>query len=99
MGAASDQLIALVKVNAAAIGQDVVHAAITGKSAIVRANGSVGDTTDLFTRDITFDRVAFRDAGPTIYTRFGDWLVLIAIAAAVGAATAPGEGVPRRQKG
>ena len=99
MGAASDQLIALVKVNAAAIGQDVVHAAITGKSAIVRANGSVGDTTDLFTRDIAFDRVAFRDAGPTIYTRFGDWLVLIAIAAAVGAATAPGEGVPRRQKG
>lgn len=97
-GPASDQLIALVKVNAAAIGQDIVHAAITGKSTVIRANGSVGETTDLFTRDIALDRVAFREAGPTLYTRFGDWLTIIALAAAIGAATAPGEGVPRRKQ-
>lgn len=96
-GAASDQLIALVKVNAAAIGQEVVHAAITGKSAVIHADGTVDETTELFVRDILFDRVAFRDAGPTLYTRFGDWLALVAIAAAIGAATAPGEGVPRRR--
>ena len=75
-----------------------MHAAITGKSTVVRANGTVAETTDLFTRDIALDRVAFRDAGPTIYTRFGDWLVLVAIAAGIGAATAPGEGVPRRKQ-
>ena len=97
-GPASDQLIALVKVNAAAIGQDVVHAAITGKSTVIRANGTVGETTELFTRDLLLDRVAFREAGPTIYTRFGDWLLLVAIAAGIGAATAPGEGVPTRRQ-
>lgn len=97
-GPASDQLIALVKVNAAAIGQDIVHAAITGKSTVIRANGTVGETTDLFTRDLALDRVAFREAGPTLYTRFGDWLLLIAIAAGIGAATAPGEGVPIRRR-
>ncbi len=97
-GPASDQLIALVKVNAAAIGQDVVHAAITGKSTVIRANGTVGEATDLFTRDLALDRVAFREAGPTLYTRFGDWLLLIAIAAGIGAATAPGEGVPIRRR-
>ncbi len=97
-GPASDQLIALVKVNAAAVGQDIVHAAITGKSTVVRADGSVADETELFSRTIALERVAFRAAGPTLFTRIGDWLVIVAIAAAIGAATAPGEGVPRRRR-
>ena len=98
-GAASDQLVSLVKVNAAAIGQDLVHAAITGKSTFINANGTVEETTDLFATEVLVGRVAFREAGQTIYTRFGNWLVLVAIAAAIGAATAPGEGVPTRNKG
>ena len=47
-GPASDQLIGMVRVSAAAIGQDLAHAAITGKSTFIEADGSVGEKTPLF---------------------------------------------------
>jgi apolipoprotein N-acyltransferase len=96
-GAASDQLIGLARVNAAAVGQDVVHAAITGKSAFISASGQVGDTTQLFDEGVLQGRVRFRDAGPTLYTRLGDWLAIVAIAGALAAGLVPGEGRPERR--
>jgi apolipoprotein N-acyltransferase len=84
---ASDQLIGLVRVNAAAVGQELVHAAITGRSAFIDAAGEVGQRTDLFEERVLYGRVQMRTAGPTVYTRFGDWVLLIAL---VGVAVALG---------
>jgi len=97
-GAASDQLIGLARVNAAAVGQDLVHAAITGKSTLISASGEVGEATELFTETVLEGRVRFRTAGPTLFTRFGDWLALVAMAGAAAASVVPGEGRPERRQ-
>ncbi len=90
--ATSDQLIDMTKVNAAAIGQDLVHAAITGKSTFITAAGTVGETTDVFTEGVLYGDVAMRSAGPTLFTRFPNWMTLLAILGLVGALLWPGEG-------
>jgi apolipoprotein N-acyltransferase len=89
---ASDQLIDMTRVNAAAIGQDLVHAAITGKSTFISASGEVGETTDLFTETVLYGDVAMRSAGPTVFTRFPNWVLLLALAGAAAALFWPGEG-------
>ena len=91
MSEAADQFIGLTRVNAAAFGQDLVHAAITGKSVLIGADGSLSETTGLLTREILFGEVNMRTAGRTLYARFGDWLLFVAMAAAVAAAAIPGE--------
>ncbi len=93
-GSASDQLIAMVRVNAASVGQDILLAAITGRSAVVRANGDVTGVTELLEERTLRAVVNMRSAGPTPYTRFGDWLLLLSLAAAGLAMVLPGE---RRQ--
>jgi apolipoprotein N-acyltransferase len=90
--ATSDQLIDMTKVNAAAIGQDLVHAAITGKSTFITAAGSVGETTEVFTEGVIYGDVAMRSAGSTVFTRFPNWVTLLAIIGLVGALLWPGEG-------
>ena len=90
--AASDQLIDMTRVNAAAIGQDTVHAAITGKSAFITAAGEVGETTGLYTEAVLYGNVAMRSAGPTIFTRFPNWVTLIAVLGLLAAVFWPGEG-------
>ena len=89
---ASDQLIDMTRVNAAAIGQDVVHAAITGKSTFITAEGGVGEKTELYTEDVLYGNVALRSAGPTVFTRFPSWVTLLALVGLVGALFWPGEG-------
>ena len=90
--AASDQLIDMTRVNAAAIGQDVVHAAITGKSTFITAAGKVGEGTDLFTEGVLYGEVAMRSAGPTPFTRFPNWVTLVALIGLIAALFWPGEG-------
>ena len=90
--AASDQLIDMTRVNAAAIGQDVVHAAITGKSTIITAAGEVGEGTDLFTEGVLYGEVAMRSASPTPFTRFPNWVTLVALIGLIAALFWPGEG-------
>ena len=97
-GAASDQLIAMTRVNAAAVGQYLVHAAITGRSAFITPAGVILDDTDLFTTSVIVERMAFRDGAATIYTRYGDWALLVAAVAAIAAVTAPGEGRPKGRR-
>ena len=91
---ASDQFIGLTRVNAAAMGQDLVHAAITGRSAFITADGTLGETTGLLTTEILEGEVRMRTDGPTLYARFGDWLLLLALVAAAAAVAIPGEGRP-----
>ena len=89
---ASDQLIDMTRVNAAAIGQDAVHAAITGKSTFITADGEVGEGTDLFTEGVLYGEVAMRSAGPTPFTRFPNWVTLVALIGLIAALFWPGEG-------
>lgn len=90
--AASDQLIDMARVNAAAIGQDLVHAAITGRSTFITAAGVVGERTGLYTEEVLFGDVATRSAGPTLFTRFPHWpLVLTTVLLLIGLFW-PGEG-------
>jgi apolipoprotein N-acyltransferase len=85
---ASDQLIGLVRMSAVSLGVDVVHVAVTGKSTIIRANGSIGKTTELFTRDLLTGVVNFQAAPRTLYAVLGDWVQLLMIFGALGVAVA-----------
>ena len=54
--------------------------------------------TELFEETVLVGEVRFRNAGPTIFTRFGEWLALIAIAGAFAAALIPGEAREERRR-
>ena len=90
ISAAADQLIGLVRVNAAGIGLDVAHAAITGKSTFVTGAGEVGRETELLETTVLYGSVRFNADGPTVWVRFGDWLAALAVVAAVIALAVPG---------
>jgi apolipoprotein N-acyltransferase len=64
---------------AAELGMDVIHAAVTGKSTLITEGGVVGPTTALAEATVLTGTVSLRNAGPTLYTRWGDWLQVIAI--------------------
>ena len=89
---ASDQLIDMTRVNAAAIGQDLVHAAITGQSTFITAGGLVGERTGLYTEEVLYGEVAMRSAGPTVFTRYPNWATLLALISMIAALFWPGEG-------
>jgi apolipoprotein N-acyltransferase len=79
-GPASDQLIGMVRLNAAALGVDVVHAAVTGHSTFVYASGATASAeTDLFTSDVLYGTVRIQEARRTLYAMTGDWVELAAI--------------------
>ena len=69
----SDQFIAISRLRAAEFGLDIVHAAVTGRSAFVLADGSVIDRTGLYQTGMITGTVHARSAGLTLYARWGDW--------------------------
>lgn len=77
----SDQFIGMTRMRAAELGVDVVHAAITGKSAFIEADGTIVSQTEAFRPEVLLGTVHFRTDGLTLYARFGDWLQYLAIAA------------------
>ncbi|MDE0353799.1 MAG: apolipoprotein N-acyltransferase [bacterium] len=81
---ASDQMIAISRMRAAELGVDLVHAAVTGKSAFVHADGRVESRTELFETTTAAGVPAARTAGPTLYVRWGDWLQVGAMLAYLG---------------
>lgn len=87
---ASDQLIGMVQMSAVSLGVDIIHVAVTGKSTIIRADGTVGKSTELFTRDVLTGTVNLQDSPRTLYAVVGDWVQILAILTAMGltAATA-----------
>ncbi len=89
-GAASDQLISMARVNAAAVGHDLVHAAITGKSALVTAEGDTLGETELFETTVLTGTVNYRVGDITVFTRYGEWLLIVAMTAAALALVLPG---------
>jgi apolipoprotein N-acyltransferase len=80
-GAASDQLIGMIRMSAASLGVDVIVASITGKSTIVRADGSMGRTTGLFEGDVLRGGVNLQESRRTVFTVAGDWLQITAMLA------------------
>ena len=80
---ASDQLIGVTRMSAAENGVAIIHAAISGKSTFIDADGRVGPKTGLYEDAILFGEVSFREGGRTFYSRVGDWLQVLAIVAIV----------------
>ena len=91
VSAASDQLIALAKVNAAAVGLDTALAAITGKSTFILGDGTVGPTTNQLEEVVLYGSLQFRVGPQTIWVRFGDWLAMVAMVVALAVVALPGE--------
>lgn len=83
-GPASDQLLGMVRMTATSLGVDVVHAAVTGRSALIGADGTIRTTTDLFTEDVLQGVVRSQRSRRTLYAVTGDWLQVFAILAAAG---------------
>jgi apolipoprotein N-acyltransferase len=55
----------------------VLHAAISGISAVVDPDGRVHDESELFVNRVT-DGVVETTTGETLYVRFGDWVLILA---------------------
>ena len=75
---ASAQHLAFSQVRAAENNIMVAHAALSGISAFIDTDGRVIEQTDLWERDtlVGYPAVA---SGPTLYTRYGDWLPLLCL--------------------
>jgi apolipoprotein N-acyltransferase len=78
---ASDQLIGMTRMRSAELGTDVVHAGVVGRSTFITDGGEVGTVTGLATSEILTGEVQLRTAGPTLFTRLGNWVQLLAIVA------------------
>ena len=88
-GPASDQFLAMSRMRAAELGTDVVHAAVTGKSAVLRADGSVDGPTGLFTSEVLTADVQARDGGLTLYALLGDWVQALSVVTALAVLVEP----------
>ena len=77
----SDQFLAISRLRAAELGVDIVHGAVTGRSAFVHADGRVEGLSDLYQTAVIKGSVNIRDAGDTLYARWGDWLQVVAMLA------------------
>ena len=73
----------MTRVSATENGVDIVHAAISGKSALITADGSIEGMSNLFSAEILTGEVRWRTAGRTLYTRVGDWLQVLAMIATI----------------
>ena len=80
---------------AAETGRPVLHAAISGETAVIDAHGNVSHTTGLFERTIVDTRVALT-TGTTLYVRYGEWVTWLSLA---GVLVAIAFGVARRRRG
>ncbi len=69
----SAQHVALSQMSAAAIGRPVLHASISGITAVIDADGNVHRTTQLF-HDAVVQGTITTVSGRTPYVRFGDWV-------------------------
>jgi len=92
----SAQHVAISQMRAAETGRPIVHAAISGISAVIDADGVVHDQTKLFERTVIQTTVA-TTTGETPYVRYGEW-ALAAAALAVLAASVVALVRPRRKQ-
>jgi apolipoprotein N-acyltransferase len=98
----SAQHVALSQMSAATIGRPVLHAAISGITAVIDADGDIETTTGLFDSTVVSGRIA-TVRGETPAVRFGDWVewvsVLVVLGAVVLAVVRPRLAVPESEAG
>ena len=80
----SDQFLAISRLRAAELGVDIVHAAVTGRSAFVHADGRVNELTDLYQTSEIRGQMTARGNGDTLYAMWGDWLQVLVMLGYVG---------------
>lgn len=78
---ASAQHVAFSRLRAVENGVGVLHAAVSGISAFIAADGRVLESTPLWTRTAIVHEMRFTD-DITFYARIGDWLPLLCLAVA-----------------
>jgi apolipoprotein N-acyltransferase len=78
------QHLALSQMRAAETARPVLQASVSGISGVIDPDGTVHDTTSLFTRAIVQGQVT-TTTGETLYVRLGDWIVLASMLGVVGA--------------
>lgn len=81
---ASDQFLAMTRMRAAELGVDVIHVAVTGRSAIFTGGGEFAGVSPLAEPATLVAPVRIRTAGPTLYTRWGEWVQGVAVLAMFG---------------
>ncbi|MGI9666132.1 MAG: apolipoprotein N-acyltransferase [Acidimicrobiia bacterium] len=91
---ATDQAIAMVRVNASAAGLDTAYASITGKSTFLQANGDRGRSTEQLEEQVLYGTLQFNADVPTLWVRFGDVLAWVAMIAGLLAVVARGRRDP-----
>jgi len=79
----SAQHVQLSQWRAAELGRPMLHAAISGQSAVVDPRGQVRQESKLFERTTLTGEIELR-RGQTPYARFGDWFLLGCILASLG---------------
>jgi apolipoprotein N-acyltransferase len=89
----SAQHVALSQMRAAETARPVLHASISGITAVIDASGDVERTTHLFRNTVVTGSVTPTE-GETPYVRFGDWVVWLSLLVLGGTVVA---GVARRR--
>jgi apolipoprotein N-acyltransferase len=69
----TEQHVALSQMSAAAIGRPVLHASVSGITAVIDADGVVHRTTELFKNTVVSGSITTM-RGDTPYVRWGDWV-------------------------
>jgi apolipoprotein N-acyltransferase len=77
----SDQFLGMTRLRSAELGVDVVHAAVTGKSAFITGGGVIGETTDFTERRVITATLHLSDGRQTLYTQLGEQMQALFIAA------------------
>ncbi len=72
----SAQHVALSQMRAAETGRPVLHASISGISAVVDPDGDAHDVTELFVNEVTEGTIT-TTTGDTLYVAIGDWVLLL----------------------
>jgi apolipoprotein N-acyltransferase len=97
----SAQHVALSQMSAAAIGRPVLHASISGITAVIDAEGVVHHTTDLFKNSVVTGSITTK-TGDTPYVRFGDWVEwgsALIVLVSLGLALSRRRSIPPRLEG
>jgi len=90
MTAASRQHVLMSQVRAVETGRWIVHAAVSGISAIVDPEGDITTSNGLFEPAVTRETIRASER-TTLYVRLGDWVVLASLALLGGVFLVPRE--------
>jgi apolipoprotein N-acyltransferase len=94
----SAQHVAMSQMRAAETGRPILHASVSGITAVVDADGRVTQRSELFVNQVTAGRIETR-SGSTPYLRFGEWaLVGCLVGLLVAAVVAQRRGARRQSE-